>query len=310
MELKSQQENPTSYGKKAPLSISPPSAAESLFLGPATPDAFEVNDGSFMRKFLNTDNAGQQLPPEHTHFFGKKTIKKSGSFHSALTRASNVSNDDFVSCVENSSDIDSIDSTENNYVSPTAVRSSRFSMETIEDTISSNDNDIDMMAKKTKTAIKKEITTPVVTEVKKTPLPDVAPAAVEEPVADASMKVDAAEVVYGKAKEILLWGKSVPVVSFFVGTSEAVAGKALGVVGTDLSQVDGKIESELTKFDAGILNPAIEAIAKVLLGVAGKSEDALKPIIELLLKPFGKLIKSEAAEETPEAHTENPEITK
>eukprot|EP00537_Pseudo-nitzschia_pungens_P006220 CAMPEP_0172375120 /NCGR_PEP_ID=MMETSP1060-20121228/59717_1 /TAXON_ID=37318 /ORGANISM="Pseudo-nitzschia pungens, Strain cf. cingulata" /LENGTH=181 /DNA_ID=CAMNT_0013102105 /DNA_START=139 /DNA_END=684 /DNA_ORIENTATION=+ len=124
------------------------------------------------------------------------------------------------------------------------------------------------------------------------------------------LKVDAAEIVYGKAKEILLWGKSVPVVSFLVGGSEHVAGKALGFVGTDLADVDGKIETELTKFDAGVLNPAIEAVSKILIGVAGKSEEAMKPIIEMLMVPIGKLIKSKADEATPEAHTENPEVTK
>mmetsp|Transcript_16445 Transcript_16445/g.37672 ORF Transcript_16445/g.37672 Transcript_16445/m.37672 type:complete len:251 (+) Transcript_16445:77-829(+) len=142
--------------------------------------------------------------------------------------------------------------------------------------------------------------------------PPAAPRKEEPPAApekDDGMKVDAAEIVYGKAKDILLWGKSVPVVSFFVGTSEAVAGKALGVVGTDLSELDAKLESELTKFDTGILNPAIETIAKVMIGVAGKTEETLKPVIEALLGPFLKLIKSEAYESKPDEHTANPEVT-
>jgi len=126
------------------------------------------------------------------------------------------------------------------------------------------------------------------------------------PAAAEDMKVDAAEVVYSKAKGVWAWGKTVPVVSFFVGTTEKVAGKALGVVGTDFSTLDSKIEQELTKLDTGVLNPAIEAIAKVLVNAMGKSEDTLKPLILAILKPLG-MIKSEAQESNPEAH--NPEVT-
>lgn len=189
-----------------------------------------------------------------------------------------------------------------------------------------------MASKKSKkpTATTKAVNTkpkplPVSVETKEAPVPSpekapVPPKTVEEPVAagaDADdkteakpMKVDAAELVYGKAKEILLWGKSVPVVSLFVGTSEAVAGKALGVVGSDLAEVDGKIETELTKFDTSVLNPAIEAVAKILIGVAGKSEDILKPVVGAIMGPIHKLLKSKADEANPEAHTENPEVTK
>jgi hypothetical protein len=128
------------------------------------------------------------------------------------------------------------------------------------------------------------------------------------PPASDDLKIDAAEVVYGKAKGIWAWGKTVPVVSFFVGTTETVASKALGVVGTDFAEIDGKLSEELAKLDTGVLNPAIKKIAEVLISAAGKSEDTLKPIIMAILKPLG-LIKSEAQEATPEAHTSAPEIT-
>eukprot|EP00534_Pseudo-nitzschia_fraudulenta_P015295 CAMPEP_0201235612 /NCGR_PEP_ID=MMETSP0852-20130820/7190_1 /ASSEMBLY_ACC=CAM_ASM_000632 /TAXON_ID=183588 /ORGANISM="Pseudo-nitzschia fraudulenta, Strain WWA7" /LENGTH=272 /DNA_ID=CAMNT_0047529271 /DNA_START=399 /DNA_END=1217 /DNA_ORIENTATION=+ len=268
---------------------------------------------------------------------------------------SSTNDDDFMSCAENHSDIDSIDSNENALVSPrAAVHPSPFHMETIEDTTFTNPTD-DKMAKNKKNrnhSNKKSpqrhvmfphlvtgsdgpeelpVKDPVEKSSKKhhesifphfeNDLPDTSPRKEEPPAAprkeeppaapekDDGMKVDAAEIVYGKAKDILLWGKSVPVVSFFVGTSEAVAGKALGVVGTDLSELDAKLESELTKFDTGILNPAIETIAKVMIGVAGKTEETLKPVIEALLGPFLKLIKSEAYESKPDEHTANPEVT-
>jgi len=127
-------------------------------------------------------------------------------------------------------------------------------------------------------------------------------------VADEAMKVDAAEIVYGKAKDIFSWGKTVPVVSFFVETGAAVAGKALDVVGTDLSTVDSKIESELTKIDGNILNPTINAIAKILINIAGKSEETIKPIIIAILSPLG-MIKSEANESTPKAYVVTPDVS-
>jgi hypothetical protein len=121
------------------------------------------------------------------------------------------------------------------------------------------------------------------------------------------LKIDAAEVAYNKAKDVWAWGKTVPVVSFLVGTTEAVASKAIAVVGIDFATIDEKIASELGKLDAGVLNPALEAIAKVLISVADKSEGSLKPFILAILKPLG-MIKSEAAEATPDAHSP-PEVT-
>lgn len=363
-----------------PPIISPPSAAESLFLGlaanpsPAVQALGGVGSNPFFQK---ARGAGIGLG------FG---VRRAGSFHSAHTRTSNVSTEDFASCVENASDLDSIDSTDRDRdrckipeegpsdlhhdraaadananidgdaasPSPSSLlssthaiaaaaaprSSSRISMETIDDDNTSkssesnsnsvNNNNTTMASKKSKkpTATTKAVNTkpkplPVSVETKEAPVPSpekapVPPKTVEEPVAaDADdkteakpMKVDAAELVYGKTKEILLWGKSVPVVSLFVGTSEAVAGKALGVVGSDLAEVDGKIETELTKFDTSVLNPAIEAVAKILIGVAGKSEDILKPVVGAIMGPIHKLLKSKADEANPEAHTENPEVTK
>jgi len=298
--------------EEEPILISPPSGAESLFLA-------GLNNSAVKTKALSQQLGHRYTQQHQQNPAAGGRIKKSGSFQSALTRGSGNSIDDFISCVENDSDLYSIDSNENNnnnYNSPLAARSSRFSMKTIDDNISNNN-----MAKKSKTNTKKQ---PIVLDDKaadmdkKPPLPDVAPAPTTAPTTpsptgsdDEPMKVDAAEVVYGKAKDIYAWGKTVPVVSFFVGIPEAVAGKALEVVGTDLSQIDGKIESELGKFDSGILNPAIEAIAKVLIGVAGKSEEIVKPIIDTIIKTLGMLpmIKSELNEQSPEAHTETPEVT-
>jgi len=253
--------------------ISPLSGAETLFLGAAL-GASEITARSLLEKLQQNNDQHNLRKQNQKSSRGK--MRRAGSFHTAHTRGSNISVDEFMSCVENASDIDSIGSNEYASNSHLAVRPSPVH-ETTED--------IKDMS----------IVVPTPTE--------------DTPVEEKKMMVDAAEVVYGKAKDIFAWGKSVPVVGFFVGTSEAVAGKALGVVGTDLSQVDGKIESELTKLDKGVLNPAIEAIAKILIGVAGKSEAAIKPIIGIFLKPLGLLIKSEANEESPEVYTDTPEVT-
>jgi hypothetical protein len=303
MELYSTDENHLLKAENDDVSISPLSGAEALFLGAAL-ETSDISPSKLLEQLQQNGKNHRSHQQNHTGFRGR--IKKSGSFHTAdQTRGSNISvDDDFMSCAENASDMDSIASNEYSLYSPLAVRT-RISTETIDD-ITNNNN----MARKVKTTMaKKEGTVP-----KKGPMEEAAaPITIPPPIVtgEDQMKVDAAEVVYGKAKDILAWGKSVPVVSFFVGTSEAVAGKALGVVGTDLSQLDGKIGSELTKFDSGILNPAIAAIANILMAVAGKSEETIKPIIDALLKPLGMLIKSEAKEVSPKAHTETtaPEVT-
>jgi len=284
--------------------ISPLSGAESLIV-----------------KNLEQSSNSQPNFRRQTQNSASGRIRKSGSFHTAQTRGSNVSIDEFMSCVTNASDIDSLDSYENSCNSHPAVCPSRICIETND---GNKENSNNIMATKVKKTVKKGTIVPnkdvPIKEMPKvTKAPVVTPGvSVEKKKVDAAdtpavstekMNVDAAEVVYCKTKEILSWSKSIPVVSFFVGTSEAVASKALGVVGTDLSKVDGKIENELSKLDSGILNPAIEAIAKLLLGVAGKSEEAIRPIIGIILKPIGMLIKSEANEQSPEAHTETPEVT-
>jgi len=117
---------------------------------------------------------------------------------------------------------------------------------------------------------------------------------------EAPTHVDAAEKVYDAAKGAWAWGKGVPVLSPVLGLYEGVAGKAAEIVaGKSLEGVDGEVVRQLHGLDDGVLNPAIEKIAKILLGVAGKSEDILKPIIIAILKPLG-LIKDTA---------ENPEQT-
>jgi hypothetical protein len=116
---------------------------------------------------------------------------------------------------------------------------------------------------------------------------------------EAPQHLDAAEKVYDTAKGVWSWGKSVIVFKPFLGITEAVAGKFVDMMGSDLASVDGIVLDKLHEIDDSMLNPAIAAVIGALLGAAGKSEDVLKPLIISILKPLG-LIKDTA---------ENPEVT-
>ena len=104
------------------------------------------------------------------------------------------------------------------------------------------------------------------------------------------VNINAAEKVYEGAKNVWGWGKEQVVISTFLGITEAIAGKVVSVVGTDLEEIDGNIKPQLTNFDNSVLNPAVRAIVGVIMNAAGKSESFLKPIIVSVLKPVG-LIK-------------------
>jgi pterin-4a-carbinolamine dehydratase len=105
-----------------------------------------------------------------------------------------------------------------------------------------------------------------------------------------SVKVDAASHVYEGVKNVWGWGKEQMVISTFLGFTEAIAGKVVSVIGTDLEEIDNNIKPQLVNFDSNILNPAVRAVLAVILNAAGKSEDFVKPIVVSILKPMG-LIK-------------------
>lgn len=117
--------------------------------------------------------------------------------------------------------------------------------------------------------------------------------------------IDAAENVYGTAKGVFLWTKKVPVVGFISGMSEAVANKALNVVGTNLPEIDYHVEKSLHTIDGRILNPVLGTVVSLLMTVGSKTEDIVMPIVDMVTSsssPFGLLsffIKSQAEETTP-----------
>ena len=115
-----------------------------------------------------------------------------------------------------------------------------------------------------------------------------------------SYELNPAEKVYLTAKDVWGWGKTVRVFSPFMGIAEGVAGKMVSVVGSNLSDIDGAVTSNLTKVDDNILNPAIDALVKIVFNAMQKTEDIVKPVIMAVLKPIG-LVKNKA--ETPELTT-------
>ena len=210
-----------------------------------------------------------------------------------------VATDDYYSAIDYADDFFSLDEDDHsNY--PTIPELSDSSDEEPEETI--EPRDITMAGKgknKGSSTFKTAAPTkPVVAKPALAPVP--APAPVPSPPAPVveEKKVDAAETVYETAKGVWAWGKGVPVVSTFLGISETVAGKAVGLAGTNLGEIDGTIKPHLEKLDSGVLNPAIEAVVKIVLQTAGKTEDIVKPIIITLLTPLGMIKKDETPEVT------------
>jgi len=121
------------------------------------------------------------------------------------------------------------------------------------------------------------------------------------------VNVNAAEQIYGAAKNVWGWGKQQIVIKTFLGITEAVAGKVVGVVGTDLEEIDGNIKPKLNELDNSIINPAVRAILGIVMNAAGSSEGFLKPIIVSILKPIG-LIKGDVKKDTKKDSVA-PELT-
>jgi hypothetical protein len=287
--------------------LSPPSGAESLFLaGLATERLSALSLSEQIRinhKYNNSSSLGGGGGSSNSN---RRTRATSAASLSSFMSARSAGTDDFASCVGSESDMLLMEQHE---PSVGVVTRKNLNNMMIEIPFSSPRSMILQIPEE-----EAQLDSPTMSTTytnakyaaangKKAP-PTTAPSSSSSP--DLS-KVDAAEVVYAKAKDVWAWGKSIPVVGFFASTSEQVAGKALSIVGTDFGAVDTKVSTELAKLDTSVLNPAIQAIAKLVIEVAGKSEETLKPILDVLMAKLG-MIKSEANEATPDAH-KPPEVT-
>lgn len=281
--------------------LSPPSGAESLFLA------------GLMTSKLSAAAVSDQIKINHS------STRKRLQSNDSRSVISGRSSDDFWSCAENPSDFDDLDKSSDDPISQLHLPFTQISEEGEQqqqqkqkptgkepNTVGTFFNDI----MSTFYSNSKYDSTPTASPAKMPPKP-ATPATTTTSSSSSTpdlSKIDAAEIAYAKAKDVWAWGKTVPLVSIFVGTTETVASKALDVAGTSFSSLDGKIAEELAKLDSGILNPAIETIAKAVISAAAHSEEHLKPIILSILSTVG-MIKSEANETTPEAHTSTPEVT-
>jgi hypothetical protein len=119
--------------------------------------------------------------------------------------------------------------------------------------------------------------------------------------------VDVASNAYDVAKKIWSWGKKQMLVKPFLGMAEGVASKVVGIAlgGMTLETVDEKVGEHLHGFDDSVLNPALTALIKVLLGAVGKASDIVTPIINIVSKPMVK-----SSPENPEMTTSLPGLTK
>jgi hypothetical protein len=204
------------------------------------------------------------------------------SFDSSVS-VNTVGTDDFLSAVGNIDDLASFSEDEQFFKTQASIPEL--------DADTSSDEEQETMAP---TKVSK--TTPAPTPM---PAKKLAPGGSGELEGSAELHPDAAAHVYEGVKDVWAWGKGISVFSPFMGLAEAVAGKALEVAGTNLEEVDGTIKPQLKNLDSGVLNPAIEKVVGIVLGVAGKTEGIIKPIIFTLLSPFG-MIEQEPSNETPE----------
>lgn len=235
--------------------ISPAGGAESLFLA------------GLVTQNINADRLASKLREAHSQPSSVSERSTSGaSTWSALT-------DDFHSCADFSNDdlllVDSLHDDEN------SAQTSYYSVHTRKSV--------------PQETIIEEPDHEMSTTITATPAPSYPP-----PPEPEEHGADVAEHVYENAKGIWAWGKGVPLLSIGLGITEAVFGKAVSVVGTDLEDIDTNIiKPNLATLDGSILNPAIDVVVGAVLGAAGKTEEVFKPIIVTILSPFG-LIKNEA----------------
>eukprot|EP00980_Cylindrotheca_fusiformis_P028889 scaffold22668_cov161-Cylindrotheca_fusiformis.AAC.6 len=249
--------------------VATPSGSQNKPLSPASP--FEsLFLAGLTPSHISADTLAQEL-----------RRNRSANTTSSLQSANTVATDDFLSAVGNPDDLDSTLDDDQSFSKPRTQSIPELDADT-----SDEEQEQETMSTKVSSS---SIPTPM--GAKKSP----PGSSSEEP------HPDAAANVYEGAKGVWAWGKGVPVFSPFMGIAEAVAGKALGVAGTNLEEVDGTIKPHLKNLDNGVLNPAIHKVVDIMMGAAGKTEEMIKPIIVILLTPF-KMLEQE--------RNEAPEVTK
>lgn len=94
---------------------------------------------------------------------------------------------------------------------------------------------------------------------------------------------DVAQNVYGTAKNVWAWGKTVPLVSNILGLTEAVASKVLDTaVHMDLPALDQEaVVPQLKRLDDDLVTPVIAAVWRILEPAFAKGEEmVVKPVMK------------------------------
>jgi len=117
---------------------------------------------------------------------------------------------------------------------------------------------------------------------------------------------DVSQQAYEKVKGVWVWGKGVPLVGFAEGIAEGIASKVVGIVGTNLGEIDDQVKPRLSGFDKAVLNPAIAAVVGAVMTGVAKGDDFVRPIIASILATVGikRLEEAKKEEEKPV-----PEVT-
>merc|ERR1712087_64704 len=140
-----------------------------------------------------------------------------------------------------------------------------------------------------------EETTTTMSTVLETP----APAVAEDPLVEAEetedeAHFDVAQNFYGTIKGVWAWGKTVPVVSTFLGLTEAAASKFVETtISMDLPAIDQQgVTPQLKKLDGGVIDPVILAVWKIVEPALAKGDEMVfKPVmtevVPRVLAPLG-----------------------
>ncbi len=98
--------------------------------------------------------------------------------------------------------------------------------------------------------------------------------------------------VYEGAKTAWSATKSFPIFTPFLGLAEGVTTKVISIAGagSSLQEVDEKLKPHLTGIDSDLLDPAIEKIVGLVMGVVGKGDEIFKSLLAVVINPKGPAI--------------------
>lgn len=86
-----------------------------------------------------------------------------------------------------------------------------------------------------------------------------------------SINTNVGNVIYGKVKDIWIWGKNVPIVSSVLGIAEGVTGKLIDVTtGQSLESVDHAITNQIVFLDDKLFNPFIDKFVQIFMAMSEK----------------------------------------